>query len=364
MCRASSYFICLLVTLASTVQVCNCILAEDEVEFSIEREGEIQKTPLPIRLLATFDLGELEPGAVGKLSLTVVNPSPYSLSFDEISTGCKCREATASAKTIEGNGGAIVLSVRLETPTTAKSPSIVQRLQLEGKTPEQYVEIELRYRLRGFLCFPESRWLAVAKSNASVVEFDLPLVMSVPVLMKNISLSHSDQLKTMRSRLVSEGDKTFVRCAMDVDDIQPPGLMGRVTVAESITKRSAEIIMSIRIQQPDDIAPEIAVFRYDEELKVHTSTVLVQLDIDQLSSKPSEFRPESVAIHCSGKSANVSVEKKYVAKGIFRVKIKFDTEKGGDQIPESGDLEWKISTVGKSVALVTEYRLTGGEDRK
>lgn len=331
------------------------ISAQVNVTRSHARDGLIVQQR-EIVYLVNSDLGVIPAGTPVALAITLKNETDQPIDFADVSSTCNCVNIAVSSYTIPV-GESIVLSANGRSLEHTNKMNSAFSFSLKDEQNNLVVQLGLKYSISGHLRFKTDKALLEIPYGKEFQDVFIPLTISDPVSLSNLSITYDDDLRDLLFKLKTdtEGNPgvlvTVARAA-----VYDRPVYGAVTCVDSVTGKSGSCQLSVRAQEPIMALPTITWFRKKDHLESPSGEIATRTYIGHAlilidDSLVRELGPEqSSAPQISVVSETFSGLKREIKKvkpNLFRAKLSFEVLPNSEnrfELPdELADLAWTIT---------------------
>lgn len=304
-------------------------------DFIIEKNVEIVSRLPPLNTMS-IDIGELEAGKKGSVTLTLSNNTASSFKISRIWVGCNCVDVKCFGDTI-APGGSVKANVAFAVPakgTVRNSVQVIKFIENE----ESVIQLGINYELTGVANFAVAEVSPKALTGAKECDFRIPLFISRPVKATDILISGTGELKDIKCDILLDGDRYVARCKMPLKTVGEFALAGELKL--EVPSRGTEHSIPCFIGRQSDIILMPSVVRFVLRDKYWTSEVTIRDNRDPSSHK------DDLSIACQGDGdVKVTVDHTRV-KNLYRLKLSIPAELKSKITVVPNRLNWQVSWSG------------------
>lgn len=324
-CSAVFYAVSAVITLSVQTAV---VFGDAPTQFAstdaIKVEGTIYDF-LEGNLRADVDLGSLRSGEAAPFVVRIHNKSSTALPFEKILANCSCIKATALGNVIPASGH-LDIELTLNVPARSSKTTIDQSIILEDSS-KAVVEVIVHYELEGLLCFRDKAVLVNIAETEQECTFRVPILFSLPIVPEDISVTHIGKLTDLVASIGSSNGQHYLECTIAMEHAKPYGASGEICITDSKTGRSDSVPCVIELEKNLAISPNVIRFKFKQvdnsNEEVYQASAIIRINASKLTfPRNDRSQPEhEVLINCTPDHGIISIQKKRIAAGIYRVII-------------------------------------------
>lgn len=304
--------------------------------------GVVEYTAFPKSTV--LELGDLPAGDKAEVVLEIKNSSVSEFVIKEARASCSCVDIRTSEAKI-GAGKSVMLKAGVKLPKINRETSQQQLITLVGNNEGNAIQIILQYRVTGLCCFKEPQLYKTVPPGAREIELKMPVLFSIPVGVKDLSVVGTGDFVGMKAVLAQESDGVFFKCIVSLPSKDGFILNGQF----QLKSKSADIVDEIQCfvgqQQKASVLPSLVHFYRDG--KEWKATAIVRINKDSLSK---ELSSPNLSVGCVFGALAVATNVEAISRGIVRVRL---TVKDSDIFKEgqfmfqpTDQLQWQIGWEG------------------
>ena len=311
------------------------------------------------------DLGTLPCNEFVKIKVTLSNPNSNSFSFDfkKIELGCKCTSAEISKSEIKP-GETSLLTLDLETPAASKSEERTHSVTLHasGESKERTVNLAVRYRLAGLMCFKDGAHVFDVDTTEERQKVFLPFVLTAPHDVSDIDLEITPNNPGVKATLIRKNKSHFVEVEFDTVFVDEEGLSLRIVARHSKNELQDSLSLLLCRRKRIEISPRTLRFVRSDELLRATSILRLRNEnkVVEESSIGQAKQTETVSVQCNIGSLKPKVKYKRIGVGIYRITVSIDAKKMAKYLqdhPDSNTIQWDVVSTSERLATKSNFRV-------
>lgn len=307
------------------------------VEISLRDSGNARQT-----LIATTDIGEIRCGRSYLLNIQLFNDSDLELTFDDIATGCACRELKIKTGSIRP-GQAVKATLSFKAPISNRLPKYKSSVRLvnDGKTAAKLI---FEANLKENLHIQASNLFLDATDEGFPVQ-QIPFAYTSPLKnFKCIIEEDSELARVVSASVGTTGSGEGVIKIQPSDDffMVRSFVSGEIILVETDTKIRRSLLIQLRQRPAIEILPKILFFSEDDN-GGFSATAIVRCD--------ETYSIKDVKLKLSGIDARL--EEVVAGERISKIKISATKEEFKSQV--SGNVSWKILHKGKEYEVNSKW---------
>lgn len=333
------------------------ISAQVNVTRSHAKDGLVQDGKL--LYLVNSDLGAIPAGTPVAITIALKNETGQPIDFADVSSTCNCVNIAVSSYTIPV-GESIVLSANVRSLEHTNKMNSDFSFSLKDEQNNYVVQLGLKYSISGLLRFKTDKALLEIPYGKEFQDVFIPLTISDPVSLSNLTLTYDDDLRDLLFKLKTdtEGNPgvlvTVARAA-----VYDRPVYGAVTCVDSVTGKSGSCQLSVRAREPITVSPAVSWFRRlntepradnapVDQIHVYNAHALVSIDESLLHHLDSEQTASPEILVTSKGFPAIRKEVKRLRKNLFRVTLSLEIDPNADEdiiakFGELTDLVWQVS---------------------
>jgi len=314
---------------------CNAIQNEEIEDGVLYIEGQILS--LGEHNICKLDLGNVESGERLLIEAKLTSKTAKDLSFNSVSTSCRCTSVTPKAGEIPAFG-TIQLRIRLDVPkanSSARFPAGFHLISDDGSE----ITVNLFMGIANNLYIAPNHQFAVSKAFRTVI----PVEISEPILFENLRLDVSENFDGVAEfSLVNKEGQPGIQVSADKSKFSSEYVSGKIKIHDAINLKSIDSDILFRTSQPVSISPKIIQFHQSsnasEKEKVSGAQVfeakaLMRIDSDTFQ----KFGRPRVRCTVDDKSCETKVIK--LTQNLYRVKLSLSLPSA---LPGLAPLVWEL----------------------
>ncbi|MGB7327887.1 MAG: DUF1573 domain-containing protein [Rubripirellula sp.] len=205
------------------------------------------------------DAGHLPANQHGIIRIRIHNVEDFDLPIRNATASCGCTKAELDGDKIPANGSADLV-VKVNTPVRGRNADFIGQIRLHidpSKTKHRLlsVNIGLRYRIDGLLCFPQTL-VPVSVSSDKPLSLALPFICTVSTPLDQLTLQVTDAFQGLEGKIEPSKDGTAkVSLRVDPGDASTGGEFGKITITDPKTKVSDTVSVIMYREEQVTISP-------------------------------------------------------------------------------------------------------------
>jgi len=319
----------------------DAVLCDEPTGFVVKRNVSI-KAMLGGQFALVVDAGRLPSQSTGRVDITLVNGNSVDFSVDELKVGCSCSKASLSTDSIAAFSSA-KLSIDLETPSTSQTAERAVSVRLvSAKDSSRSINVLVKYQLDGLMCFKDEIVMREISPEAPVQRFSVPFVLTSPVKPGHVKFRFTPHSEGMLAELTAHGDSYRVDVAVDPVFVTADESNVTLTAVNEHAGLRDTVVLSLISASPIKISPSRTVFQPTDSGWEASSILRVE------SEKAGEALKTEPYVEVRLDGEGIRVESKKLAEGIFRLKLRSNSDSMGadEEAPddETPQLDWRVTT--------------------
>lgn len=330
----------------------------DDLQFEIEFDAAIKARGGSFE--AHVNLPLLPAGKLGKILLTLHNPTSTDITFGDIRTSCGCITVTSTESTLRAQGE-LPLAIQIRTPSSPKERLTYIQFTMyfaEGRGITVYMKLDLS----GIVAFKHSYFSSEVERGESQHTFRMPVIITPPVDPEALEYLVGDGLGELDCKFVSLDDGSqFIECKTTLEKTDDRNRAGVLTMLDPVSNAQAATSCIIKPVNDMVVAPIVLRFARSEDgsqpqsrmttkaiVRLHDSTLFFPPGSKEASEQLKVAAIEKLPEFSIGAShGEFSVSARRLAKGIYRVELVSDDDANRESseavsLPES--LTLKVDT--------------------
>ncbi|MEM9411736.1 MAG: hypothetical protein AAGA30_11525 [Planctomycetota bacterium] len=279
-----------------------------------------------------LDLGTIPVNQELMLNLTMKNNSDQQIQFSGVSKKCSCNAFKAKSLVIPANGETKA-EFKLKAPARKKSSRSGNSVTLEYLS-QSVIKMEFEYELSGLLAFEEFLGTIRFKNDEQKKTIDVPLLMTAPVTLDQVSASASENLGKPKFEFVSTQDGPTLKVTVDEAILRGSDVRGELFIHSGESDKQDCYYLIVKNERTIEISPKMISF-YKAEGKLISSAVI------RLPTEMKNEGNETIGVTCSISGVNLGTEVTRLSERLIKVDLEMPNLR---ELPNGktsdGDLEY------------------------
>jgi hypothetical protein len=208
--------------------------------------------------IARVDAGKLNAGSEFNVRVEIESPSNEPISFKAINPICACFDARVSSMSLSPNE-VITLDFRASVPRKTQRVNAAWGIFLEPDTETGLggIHINVGFEVAGLLSFDDKRLVLEASSREVDAEFNLPMMLTMPVESGNVMVHLPESLKSVKTKVLTKDGKNYLNLIVPYKLLETTYVSGEISCMDSTTGMEDTIYCVIKAESPAAIYPSI-----------------------------------------------------------------------------------------------------------
>ncbi len=311
-------------------------------QFSFAYDVQIGGDPGP--LSKQVDLGELQPGKEGKVTLTLLNRTGRTWQITQTESSCRCAVASLSSATVP-SGETTKLIVKLKPRTDSGQPEQVTFVHVHDARARPF-SVSLKYRLKNWVAFIQDTYTLQYVRDRDNDEFlQIPFydtsesrdarlhVESDPELKVSRILSSDERPGQFHVNVSGFSSKASSQQSYHLELVDSTGLRDEAILVTRVVDPVRIIPITLRfLEDPDDPAGCVA----------QALLVMATSRDEKEREEDASIKPSSVSMTAKMGEKNLMVRSKHLAGGRYRVTLSMSKSRLKEAVEQSTDSELSL----------------------